>query len=662
MTSYGGGGSRIHTVQPERDLEANWDVDLSDKLEEYLLKICSGEIMGNEDDGQITVNFAEAALLLQGSAQVYSKKVEYLYNLVLHTLEFLSKQREQEQSEGVSAQAEETCSRQVSDEENDLFWNVDDIPVDTKNCLDSSNGRDSCPSHFLKPPSNIVVLEGDCLDTSGDGGELESYLLAATNLYRNFILLDPCDAVAVNEFLDGNYVSKGKNSARRGSSVRKGFLSPAGRSGGTGHRSSAGKNQDTNCDQRFSNFRDSDPDSVAVSNLRDNDHEFIMDDGHGETMDMSDSDADNDDPWKPLNPHEPGNLKVKPFRKVKTFKKNGGRLAKNHVTSLFPLARPHGSVSPELTEIWEMRHNASKKERESHDIPYYEKLRQSLVNGGNHPSDAYSNHKDEEDDDHDAANDGDFHDFEKHHGDDAPEHLFMDEDVLNMNDDRATKFRDNKAFENGDEYCHENLEDLCRSHLDALLASIAESEKQTELAARVSSWKQKIEQNLEEQDSRPPFDIHEYGERIITNLSVEEECGNSKSFADIVKGLEKPDIARSFSALLQLVNNGDVDLEKPGNGEPICYTAANPFHIRLLRNNNARDEKRAMHLSRKRAKSPIKKETDGSPHKPSTGLASSCARKVSVKLSKINVSRCTPDGKKRRKARPASQSDLSSAR
>jgi condensin-2 complex subunit H2 len=96
MTSHGGGevrGERIHTVQPERDLVANWEVDLSEKLEEYLLKICSGEITGNEEDGQIPVNFAEAALLLQGSVQVYSKKVEYLYNLVLRTLEFLSKQR-----------------------------------------------------------------------------------------------------------------------------------------------------------------------------------------------------------------------------------------------------------------------------------------------------------------------------------------------------------------------------------------------------------------------------------------------------------------------------------------------------------------------------------------------------------------------------------------
>jgi condensin-2 complex subunit H2 len=40
-----------------------------------------------------------------------------------------------------------------------------------------------------------------------------------------------------------------------------------------------------------------------------------MDDGFDAPMDTDNSDADEDDPWKPLNPHEPGNLRVKPFRK-----------------------------------------------------------------------------------------------------------------------------------------------------------------------------------------------------------------------------------------------------------------------------------------------------------------------------------------------------------
>lgn len=34
-----------------------------------------------------------AALLLQGSIQVYSRKVEYLYTLVVHALEFISQKR-----------------------------------------------------------------------------------------------------------------------------------------------------------------------------------------------------------------------------------------------------------------------------------------------------------------------------------------------------------------------------------------------------------------------------------------------------------------------------------------------------------------------------------------------------------------------------------------
>ncbi|GKD26728.1 retrovirus-related pol polyprotein from transposon TNT 1-94 [Tanacetum coccineum] len=72
--------------------KSNWEVDIANKLQEYLLKICSGEI-NQDDNGLLAVNFAEAALLLQNSSQVYSRKVEYLYSLVLHALEFISKHR-----------------------------------------------------------------------------------------------------------------------------------------------------------------------------------------------------------------------------------------------------------------------------------------------------------------------------------------------------------------------------------------------------------------------------------------------------------------------------------------------------------------------------------------------------------------------------------------
>jgi condensin-2 complex subunit H2 len=95
-------GSRAkfsHLLQPIRDLALNWDINIASALEEYLDDIEGITIsLGDELRHALTndaesINFAEAALLIQGSALIYSKKVEYLYQLVHHTLEVLSSQK-----------------------------------------------------------------------------------------------------------------------------------------------------------------------------------------------------------------------------------------------------------------------------------------------------------------------------------------------------------------------------------------------------------------------------------------------------------------------------------------------------------------------------------------------------------------------------------------
>lgn len=48
----------------------------------------------------------------------------------------------------------------------------------------------------------------------------------------------------------------------------------------------------------------------------------------------------------------------------------------------------------------------------------------------------------------------------------------------------------------------------------------AAAEVQTELAARVSSWRHKIQPLLDEQDARPAFDIHSYGDQILDRLAA----------------------------------------------------------------------------------------------------------------------------------------------
>ncbi|KAK8548738.1 hypothetical protein V6N13_054484 [Hibiscus sabdariffa] len=679
--SGGGDFGKFHGVQPERDLEANWEVDLAKKLEDYLLKICSGEITGpQDDDGHSSVNFAEAALLLQGSVQVYSRKVEYLYNLVLHALEFLSQKslkRQQDQPDGALDQAEQSAEHAASDEDHDTFWESDDIPVEAKISLDSSSNKDNLVNHFVKPPANLVVLEGDCLDTSGDGSELESYLLATIDLYQDFILLDPYDSVAVDDYLKGNDAGKDERGTNKGSSRRKTFQSPTWRSGGSAHKSSHRKNKDTNVNQTprvdcdFGvNDRNMGSGPSAADDFGNVDHGFDTDDRHSEPGDLDDS--DDDDPWKPLNPHEPGNLKVRPFRKVKASRKNMVNSKKsNPITTLFPLARLHGTISPELTEMWDRLQNATKKQRESKSTPLYEKLRQSLIGQETGAANAFPSFEEDNEDNEYNDENVDFGgpDFG------IPEKMPMDDDLPFTNEkygDGDAEFGKNEMFDNEDPCSQASLEDLCRSHLDALLASIAENEKQTELAARVSSWKQKIEHNLEEQDSHPPFDIHEYGERILDKLSLESDKGDVMPFGDLVKGQEKHDVARSFSALLQLVNNGDVGLDRSElHGESVCYTAVNPFHVQLLKHDKKRVEFR---MPKKRVKSPSSKKRtkgDGNIYSPekclpvnsdsdysSAKLSSQKNCKASVKLGGV---RCSPESKRRRRSRLVKPVDLQSA-
>ncbi|GJZ87829.1 condensin-2 complex subunit H2, partial [Tanacetum coccineum] len=92
---------------------------------------------------------------------------------------------------------------------------------------------------------------------------------------------------------------------------------------------------------------------------------------------------------------------------------------------------------------------------------------------------------------------------------------------------------------------------------DSLLASCTETEKQSALAARVLTWKQRIEKNLDEQDARPPFDIYEYGQRTLDKLSQDVDAGNAMTFTDVVRGQEKHEMA-NWAGEAGLSQNGFV--------------------------------------------------------------------------------------------------------
>ncbi|XP_071659694.1 condensin-2 complex subunit H2 isoform X2 [Patagioenas fasciata] len=137
-----------HLLQPIRDLTKNWEVDVASQLEEYLEEL--EHVCVSFDNGKTTMNFTEAAMLIQGSACIYSRKVEHLYLLVYQVLDlFSNKKREKLPSslrpDGTDADAT------FGEQQQEQFLSLDDIK-------DSSQASTDMRKDHQPNSVNIVPL------------------------------------------------------------------------------------------------------------------------------------------------------------------------------------------------------------------------------------------------------------------------------------------------------------------------------------------------------------------------------------------------------------------------------------------------------------------------------------------------------------------------
>mmetsp|Transcript_129372 Transcript_129372/g.242055 ORF Transcript_129372/g.242055 Transcript_129372/m.242055 type:complete len:640 (-) Transcript_129372:31-1950(-) len=90
-------GNRFeHLLKPIRDLSTVWNIDVAESLEKYCEEVSRLRVT-NQVDGRKGVNFAEAALVIQGSTAIYSQKVEMLYKLVYEALELIASDKAKEE-------------------------------------------------------------------------------------------------------------------------------------------------------------------------------------------------------------------------------------------------------------------------------------------------------------------------------------------------------------------------------------------------------------------------------------------------------------------------------------------------------------------------------------------------------------------------------------
>jgi condensin-2 complex subunit H2 len=289
------------------------------------------------------------------------------------------------------------------------------------------------------------------------------------------------------------------------------------------------------------------------------------------------------DPWAPLDYNDAAGLPVKPFRKGRTQRREAAvagsvAAAEARATCAARQATRLGALFPEFAYAYEERAKTRKRERAA-------ATRAAVARGAAPAAVAALAAAEEEDDDFGGGGDfgGDFGGG------------FSDDDALPPLDTEALAAaaaegaappswgdaappplapRDDMSYE-----------DLVRAHVDRYLALAAASEGQTDLAVRVASWKSKIEPALQEQEARPAFDIHACGASVLSALqdaapapATPDMPAPAVRFEALMAEREVFEVARSFAAMLQLVNAGNLDIVAMEGDEG----ASLPFAIQLL--------------------------------------------------------------------------------
>ncbi|EDQ87744.1 uncharacterized protein MONBRDRAFT_26851 [Monosiga brevicollis MX1] len=549
-----------HLLQPIRDIADNWNIDIARELEEYL-----GEIENLEfcfEGSSETFNFAEAALVIQGSACIYSKKVEYLYNLVYETLNKLADKRRVQDKSSVDADGNDADAAELLHEDHVEFLSLDDLPQatnidlqDHEEQLEETQDLQRMPL-CLMPVTSTPYGEAPLLGMKGDViGNRKDFKMNTSILHDSGALLLGDDA---SRYVDHSFIRPTTSFAvpSPGGASPSGLASPGGPQIGLSTPRLAARRED--------------------------------------------------DPWATMDPHENNNTTPnQPYKRLTSLKVGdwfkywamgkvprgytirGEHIAKDKkskASTVRPLTaflqqqrarreRRRGTVAfmPALSQLCpdrlraeeQRRADAARQDRINARRTQHTIEEQWAVHGVRYMPDtpelsrcALAEMPD--------ADGPDMDDFDHDDGYDAPvpdapqlefEHVehVGPINISSQSDQPASTSLVQPAYE-----------DLVQDYIQKF---IAESEKyriETDLTRRVETWKSRIQPVLEEEDQRPAFDIHDYGAKLMTRLP--ENKKKETSFPEIAPK-ESFQVARDFLALLQLANNGNVEIVPPKEGK-----------------------------------------------------------------------------------------------
>lgn len=626
--------NRYHEfLQPIRDLASNWDIDIAESLENYLDELenlsVTFDISGNKD-----LNFAEAALLIQGSTAIYSKKVEYLHQLVIQALSMITNQKskvnEKDSENNGKASKLKGISSSILDDERVLFGtdptylllddiieegNNIDLVIDTKSMKDKrrSSGRHSISADISRVSMVLMhsIMQEDhggaslkmstChMDTSGAliiGGQLAQN----TNLFRN--------SIGVNSSVHNDifYNQDDMNIM----------------------------DDDNNDDLLYNDVYDADTgDNQQTINYTTKANNNIQPVLTKRTIIKSKPKEIKNNTLQLLDPHEvqKGSKSVKkgrPYHVPSQLLKNINEKPTNYPIHI-PLLLSTKPMSAKIFDtlisgnvplagVAHCHFNDIIKMQKAEKMKNIRNLKKSVevieeeyvyIDANDEEHNQHANNNDDNlgsynnYEDHANWNDAEYDDEEDHFN---PTPIDSNENIINnqvdnvevvdnmlpfdghasetaaalakiLADEEELARRVENALNEGlNQSATSSYEVLCRKYIDNFMKGAENFARETNLSKRVKEWTNKLEPKLKEQEEAPQFDIHQYSDKILSRVSDLAADTNDTSnipFYDVVKDQTPEEVCRLFLACLQLANLGNINVLPNSDPSKVCALPA----------------------------------------------------------------------------------------
>ncbi|XP_063782722.1 condensin-2 complex subunit H2 isoform X2 [Pseudophryne corroboree] len=597
-----------HLLQPIRDLTKNWEVDVAAQLGEYLEEL--DQICISFDGGKTTMNFAEAALLIQGSACIYSKKVEYLYTLVYQALDFISNKKRDKQPTSVGTDGvDKDANFPNNNNDDEEFLSLDDISDPKKTNVDLK--KDQNPNLVnivpltpmaLVPPEEVEKKNNPLCSRKGE-------VLASRKDFR----MNTCTPHAGGAFMLELAMMSPTQFHQNMQRMEEASLYPGVKNG----EQENNENQEENCNVPVPVLNFSDDNAPPMDNGDDGgfvpleDHHeaddaemepaehiarrqmqteergYVLRQREEKKIPVADIQNNLSNPWRCLDPFE--SCEEKPFKRGKHYTLPHGvidELSSNKRKRRIPSKLQDFSKWLTSAYLDGRKHTNSRRKGPTFadlEVLYWQHAKerlatQRLLQKRMRPQSGKVAELLADDDpltNMDEEREADYLDH-----DDCPD--LSDHEDFGLNVPASLREEQTCAIEPLDLQDQLSYEELVRRNVEFFIANSQKYAQETVLSLRVREWEDKMGPQLQEQEEREAYDIHDYGDRLVSQFN---QVGEWRSFASLMAHRQPYEVCRYMLASLQLANDYTVEVsQKPGLQEGL-----DTMSLRLLSQQKAHE-------------------------------------------------------------------------